>query len=83
MNVCIALVSTGLTLTVMYYVYNSMRKPLAQITYKETDIDYLLSFYNRKGQKIGEPGGLLKITTDPFTIYTNYPNQKTSSLLNQ
>ena len=45
---------------------------------QKTDIDYLLSFYNRNGQKIGEPGGLLKITTDPFTIYTNYPNQKTA-----
>jgi hypothetical protein len=77
-NICIALASTGLSLTAAYYVYSSVRKTPVHVSYKETDIDYLLAFYNRQGQKIGDPNGLLKIITDPFTIYTNYPNQKTS-----
>jgi lysophospholipase L1-like esterase len=78
MNICIALVSTSISLAVVYYIYSSLSKTADQVTYKETESDYLLSFYNRKGQKIGESDGLLKITTDPFTIYTNYPNQKTA-----
>jgi hypothetical protein len=36
----------------------------------------MFSLYNRKGEKISDMEGSLKLMTDPFTIYKNYPNQK-------
>jgi hypothetical protein len=78
-NVCIALVSSGVSLSIGYYVYFHMIKPPKQAIYKAADNEYLLSFYNRKGKKIGEANGLLKLMADPFTVYMNYPNQKTYS----
>ena len=79
MNICVALVSSGISLGVGYYMYVYIFKPPKQVAYKPSDNEYLLSFYNRKGEKIGEPGGLLKLIIDPFTIYLNYPNQKSYS----
>jgi hypothetical protein len=78
-NICVALVSSGVSLSVGYYVYFYMIKPPKQVIYKPSDNEYLLSFYNRHGEKIGEANGLLKLMTDPFTIYMNYPNQKSYS----
>ena len=78
-NICVALVSSGVSLSVGYYVYFYMIKPPKQVIYKPSDNEYLLSFYNRNGEKIGEANGLLKLMTDPFTIYMNYPNQKSYS----
>jgi lysophospholipase L1-like esterase len=75
-NICVALVSSSVSLSIGYYVYFYMIKPPKQVIYKPSDNEYLLSFYNRKGERIGEAGGLLKLITDPFTIYMNYPNQK-------
>jgi lysophospholipase L1-like esterase len=75
-NICVALVSSGVSLSVGYYVYFYVVKPPRQVIYEPSDNEYLLSFYNRKGERIGEPGGSLKLMTDPFTIYMNYPNQK-------
>lgn len=78
-NVCVALISSGISLSVGYHIYFYMIKPSRQVIYKASDNEYFLSFYNRKGQKIGEANGLLKLITDPFTVYLNYPNQKTYS----
>jgi hypothetical protein len=78
-NMCIALISLSGSLVIGYYAYRYMERPSEQMLYRGADNEYLLSFYNRKGQKISDPGGMLKIITDPFTIYANYPNQKTPS----
>jgi lysophospholipase L1-like esterase len=74
-----ALISSGVSLSVGYYMYYYMTRPPNQVVYMPSDNEYLLSFYNRNGERIGEAGGLLKLITDPFTIYMNYPNQKSYS----
>jgi lysophospholipase L1-like esterase len=75
-NICLAVVSfVGCGLG-GYYLYTQIKKPPASILFKDTNDEYLFSFYNQKGEKISDIEGLFKLVTDPFTIYRNYPNQK-------
>jgi hypothetical protein len=78
-NICLALVSISISSTVGYCLYNWMKRPNEQIIYQEASREYYLSFYNQVGQKISEPDGALKLMIDPFTIYRNYPKQKSQS----
>lgn len=79
MNICVALISSGVSLSAGYYVYTYMVNTPNQIVYKPSGDEYLLSFYNRNGRKLSGASGLLKLMTDPFTIYINYPNQHSYS----
>jgi hypothetical protein len=77
-NVCISLVAFSISLLIGYstYIYTQQSPEILQ---KGTKSEYYFSFYNQRGQKISELDGMLKLMTDPFTIYTNYPTQKSSS----
>ena len=78
-NLLIFLISLCGSAVFAYYVYNRINRPSEVAVYRGTGSDYALSFYNSQGQKITELSGTLKLVTDPFTIYGNYPNQKSSS----
>jgi hypothetical protein len=75
-NLCLLLVSVIGTLTVGYSVYDYMGKRTIQSAQPPERGPYDYSFYNQKGRKLSELDGMLKLVTDPFTIYKNYPNQK-------
>jgi lysophospholipase L1-like esterase len=77
-NISLALISLAGSLTLSYYLYGYIvKKPVRETAQLPTD-EYSYSFYNRKGQKLSKLDGMLKLMTDPFTIYRNYPNQKSS-----
>jgi lysophospholipase L1-like esterase len=67
------------TLAVGYYIYGHMVKKHNQGVYRLENSTYLHSFFNQRGQKLSELDGMLKLSTDPFTIYKNYPNQKSAN----
>lgn len=78
-NLSIFIVSLTVSIVAAYFIYNFFIKTKNTVVYQGEDSDYALSFYNRKGQKISRPNGTLKLMLDPFTIYRNYPHQKSSS----
>jgi GDSL-like Lipase/Acylhydrolase len=78
-NVSISLISLVIFSVIGYYIYGYVKSPSDQAPYHGVDNEYLLSFYNQMGQKIGSAEGGLKLMMDPFSIYTNYPNQKSRS----
>jgi hypothetical protein len=75
-NMCLLLVSSIGTLAVSYSVYSYMIKKSSQSTYRSESGPYDYSFFNQKGRKLSDLDGMLKLVIDPFTIYKNYPNQK-------
>jgi hypothetical protein len=75
-NICLLLVSLIGTLAVGYSLYSYMIKKSSQSIYHLEDGPYSYSFFNQKGRKLSELDGMLKLVTDPFTIYKNYPNQE-------
>jgi lysophospholipase L1-like esterase len=84
-NIVLALVSLAGSLAAVYYLYGYIVKNPIQDTHKpildtqKPQLDeYSFSFYNQKGKKLSKLDGLLKLMIDPFTIYKNYPNQKTT-----
>jgi GDSL-like Lipase/Acylhydrolase len=77
-NMCISLIASSLSFLLGYSLYTYTKKP-QQVLHEGTKGEYYFSFYNQRGQKISELDGMLKLMTDPFTIYTNYPTQKSSS----
>src|SRR5215813_6659464 len=78
-NICLLLVSLIGTLAVGYSVYSYVVKKSSQSIYRPESVPYSYSFFNQKGRKLSELDGMLKLVTDPFTIYKNYPNQKSSA----
>ena len=77
-NMCIFLVALNGSLVIGYMVYKYIKKSPEQIIFTGPRDEYMFSFYNQKGEKLSELDGMLKFITDPFTVYKNYPNQKTS-----
>ena len=78
-NLAMLVISTGVSIVIGYFIYQySMQSPETVVHQGESN-DYALSFYNGKGQKISSPDGTLKLKLDPFTIYTNYPDQASTS----
>jgi GDSL-like Lipase/Acylhydrolase len=77
-NICLLLVSSIGTLAFGYSLYSYMAKKSSQSIYRLESGPYSYAFFNQKGRKLSEPNGMLKLITDPFTIYKNYPNQKSS-----
>lgn len=41
--------------------------------------DYQVSLFNREGRQLSEANGPFRLITDPFTIFNNFPNQKSKS----
>src|SRR5215831_14987802 len=78
-NICLLLVSLIGTLTGGYSVYSYMVKKSSQGVYQSESDPYSYSFYDQSGRKLSDLDGVLKLVTDPFTIYKNYPNQKSPS----
>jgi GDSL-like Lipase/Acylhydrolase len=78
-NICLSVVSLIGTLAVGYSVYSYMIKKSSQSIYRSEGGPYDYSFFNQKGRKISDLDGMLKLVTDAFTIYKNYPNQKSSA----
>lgn len=77
-NISLALVSLAGSLALGYYLYGSIVKKPIQDAHKLQADEYSYSFYNQKGEKLSTLEGMLKLMIDPFTIYKNYPNQKSS-----
>jgi lysophospholipase L1-like esterase len=77
-NLCLALISCAGSVAVGYYLYTQMTKPPGNILATETNDVYMFSLYNQYGHKISDMEGNFKLMIDPFTIYRNYPNQKSS-----
>jgi hypothetical protein len=75
-NICLSLVSLSGTFILGYYLYNQFKKPSVNILFRDANDEYMFSLYNRNGEKISDIEGSLKLMLDPFTIYQNYPNQK-------
>jgi lysophospholipase L1-like esterase len=78
-NIALAAVSLLISSTVGYYGYNYLQKMRVRTTSFQTNSDYELSGYNRKGLKIKKLTGTFKLVLDPFTIFNNYPNQSSKS----
>lgn len=85
-NASIALFSTVFAVAMCYLLYSYYIKHVGRTAESVLDAerinenyDYTLSFYNRKGKRITEKDGVLKLVTDPFTVYKNYPNQQCPS----
>jgi lysophospholipase L1-like esterase len=76
-NFALALVSLAGSLALVYYLYGYLAKKPIQDTHTPHIDEYSYSFYNQKGQKLSKLDGVFKLMIDPFTIYKNYPNQKT------
>jgi len=75
-NIALAFASLAGSLALGYYLYGHIvKKPIQETRQPQTD-EYSYSFYNQKGQKLSKLEGTLKLMIDPFTIYKNYPNQK-------
>jgi lysophospholipase L1-like esterase len=77
-NICLSLISFTGTFILGYYLYNHFKKPPGNIMFRSSNDEYMFTLYNRNGEKISDIEGLLKLVIDPFTIYQNYPGQKTS-----
>jgi lysophospholipase L1-like esterase len=77
-NICLSLVSFSGTFILGYYLYNHFRKPHENFIFGSANDEYMFTLYNRNGEKISDIEGSLKLVIDPFTIYQNYPGQKTS-----
>ena len=78
LNISLLLLSVAGSVTLGYFLYGYIvKKPIRDIPTLQTD-EYAYSFYNQKGQKLSKLEGMLKLMIDPFTIYKNYPNQKSS-----
>jgi lysophospholipase L1-like esterase len=75
-NISLSLVSITCTLAVGYYAYHYLRKSPTNLLFSDRNDEYMFSLYNRKGEKISDIEGALKLVIDPFTIYQNFPNQK-------
>lgn len=78
-NVSILVIFSSLSIVIGYYIYLYVKPSSQSPVYRGHDNDYSLSFYNRQGKRITEQDGVLKLVTDPFTIYANYPNQQSKS----
>jgi GDSL-like Lipase/Acylhydrolase len=77
-NVFLSLVSLIAALAMGYSIYSSVVKKSIDHLALSEDSPYNFSFFNRRGQKLSELNGMLKLVIDPFTIYKNYPNQSSS-----
>jgi GDSL-like Lipase/Acylhydrolase len=76
-NICLSLVSFSGTFILGYYLYSHFKKPPENFIFGSTNDEYMFTLYNRNGEKISDIEGSLKFMLDPFTIYQNYPDQKT------
>jgi GDSL-like Lipase/Acylhydrolase len=74
-NICLSLVSLIAALAMGYSIYSYFVKESSNHIVQPEDSPYNFSFFNRKGQKLSELNGMLKLVIDPFTLYKNYPNQ--------
>jgi GDSL-like Lipase/Acylhydrolase len=75
-NICLLFLSSLGSIAVSYSVYSYMAKNSQQSFQLSEGSPWDYSFFNQKGRKISDLTGMLKFVTDPFTIYKNYPNQK-------
>jgi hypothetical protein len=78
-NVCIAGISCIISFTIGYYIYSNMRKLREKTVGMNIDDDYQVSLFNHEGRRLSETSGPFRLITDPFTIFNNYPNQKSKS----
>jgi hypothetical protein len=77
-NACLLLLALSGSFALGYYLYRGERIPPERAIFKGEKDDYMFSFYNQDGKKLSDLDGNLRFVTDPFTIYRNYPNQKTA-----
>jgi lysophospholipase L1-like esterase len=77
-NLCLSLASFGGTFILGYYLYNHFKRPPENFMFASVNDEYMFTLYNRNGERISDIEGSLKLIIDPFTIYQNYPDQKTS-----
>lgn len=77
-NMCILLVALTGSLVVGYALYAFVQKKPEPMIFTGPRDEYMFSFYNQRGERLSELDGMLRFITDPFTVYKNYPNQKTS-----
>ena len=66
-------------LAVAFYVYNTFSRSLDSIVDRGERSEYEATLLDQRGRRLSEKDGALKLVTDPFTIYRNYPNLHTSS----
>jgi hypothetical protein len=78
-NICLSLVSLLGTFAVGYSIYSYLIKKSNPSIFQSEKSPYYHSFFNQRGQRLSELDGMLKLTTDPFTIFKNYPNQKSAN----
>jgi len=79
-NILILAVSLSLSLPVVYYIYQKFRQPsVPRAVYQGRGEEYAMVLYSRKGKRLTEIEGKLKVVTDPFTLYKNYPEQRNES----
>jgi GDSL-like Lipase/Acylhydrolase len=76
-KICVAFTALSSSLVIGYALYGLFRKTPEPVIFTGPKDEYMFSFYNQKGEKLSELDGMLKFMTDPFTVYKNYPNQKT------
>ena len=77
-NICLSLVSLIGTFAVGYPICSYLIKKSSQSIYQYEKSSYHHSFFNQRGQRLSELDGMLKLITDPFTIFKNYPNQRSA-----
>ncbi|MBN2383342.1 SGNH/GDSL hydrolase family protein [bacterium] len=72
-------ISLGVSGFVGFGMYTIFMKPEKSVVYQGQNGEYALSFFTSDGQRISDREGDLKQKLDPFTLYANYPNQKSAS----
>ncbi len=78
-NICLVILSSMVSIAIGYSALKYFTRVPEDTVYRGRNNEYLLAFYNRKGEKISEINGALHLLIDPFTIYVNYPNQRSLS----
>ena len=78
-NISLSLVSLIGTFAIGYSLYSYLIKKSKQSVYQSEKSPYYYSFFNQRGQRLSELDGTLKLVTDPFTVFKNYPNQRSAN----
>jgi hypothetical protein len=91
-NIVVGLIISGITITIALgslilgeiYFRNRLENKMENELQKEPPEDIengsfplSIGLYTHDGEKFSKDDGNLKLITDPFTIYKNFPNQKT------
>jgi hypothetical protein len=81
-NLILLFLSASISAGIGYYIYHYVKikqsRPQSVFDLDALD-DFSWGLYNQNGIRISTYNGPLKLMTDPFTIYKNYPRRKTDS----